>query len=218
MGHPSPHVWYVTPGRTVTPRMFHSSSYMRSAKEGSRPLLTTGGNYRDPPSPAAVLAGIGAGLLFMHYNDENRAIRQVLQFDLYVLNGSEFDSKHIVATQKDLKGNWTLLHFGYTSSPDVGPAELSKLTKARKTLPSSDSKQNLKVQPLLQLIHNVISQSEAKLNGVKRNEMKKGGFGSGSDDRGLQVEDVWIDYGECVDIREARTLNLLGHLESSLEM
>ncbi|GJU85203.1 putative reverse transcriptase domain-containing protein [Tanacetum coccineum] len=33
---------------------------------------------------------------------------------------------------------------------------------------------------------------------------------------GLQVEDVWIDCGECVDKRDARTLNLLGHLESSL--
>ncbi|GKD74667.1 hypothetical protein Tco_1332949, partial [Tanacetum coccineum] len=84
MGHPSPHVWYVTPGRTVTPRMFHSSSYMRSAKKGSSPLLTTAQKLSAPPLlrlrnyliPAAVLAGIGAGLLFMHYNDENRAIRQ----------------------------------------------------------------------------------------------------------------------------------------------
>ncbi|GKB55323.1 hypothetical protein Tco_0906076, partial [Tanacetum coccineum] len=33
---------------------------------------------------------------------------------------------------------------------------------------------------------------------------------------GLQVEDVWIDCVKCVDIRDARTLNLLGHLESLL--
>ena len=58
------------------------------------------------------------------------------------------DSNGNLATEKDLKGNWILLYFGYTSSPDVGPAELLKLTKAIKTLASSDLKRNIKVQPV----------------------------------------------------------------------
>lgn len=58
------------------------------------------------------------------------------------------DSNGKLATEKDLKGNWILLYFGYTSSPDVGPAELQKLTKAIKTLTSSDLKRNIKVQPV----------------------------------------------------------------------
>nr|GEV92075.1 protein SCO1 homolog 2, mitochondrial isoform X1 [Tanacetum cinerariifolium] len=156
---------YVTPGRSVTPRMFHSSSYMRSAKKGSTPLLTTAQKLSAPPLlrlrkyliPAAVFGGIGVGLLFMHYNDEKRAIRQgqckndgCSSRNGPVIGGpfKLIDSNGKLTTEKDLKGNWILLHFGYTSSPDVGPAELSKLTKAIKTLPSSDSKQNLKVQPV----------------------------------------------------------------------
>ncbi|PWA82525.1 protein SCO1, mitochondrial [Artemisia annua] len=58
------------------------------------------------------------------------------------------DSNGKLATEKDLKGNWILLYFGYTSSPDVGPTELLKLTKAIKTLASSDLKRNIKVQPV----------------------------------------------------------------------
>ncbi|GKD87204.1 60S ribosomal protein L13a-4-like protein [Tanacetum coccineum] len=65
---------YVTPGRTVIPRMFHSSTYMRSAKKGSTLLLTTTQKLSAPPLlrlrnyliPAAVFGEIGLGLLFMH--------------------------------------------------------------------------------------------------------------------------------------------------------
>ncbi|GJZ43299.1 protein SCO1 homolog 2, mitochondrial [Tanacetum coccineum] len=156
---------YVTPGRTVIPRMFHSSSYIRSTKKGSTPLLTTTQKQSAPPLlrlrnyliPAAVFGGIGLGLLFMHYNDDKRAIRQgqckndgCSSRNGPVIGGpfKLIDPNGKLATDKDHKGNWTLLQFGYTSSPDVGSVELSKLTKAIKTLPSSDSKQNLKVQPV----------------------------------------------------------------------
>lgn len=30
-------------------------------------------------------------------------------------------------TEKNLLGNWVLLYFGYTSSPDIGPAEVRKM-------------------------------------------------------------------------------------------
>lgn len=36
---------------------------------------------------------------------------------------------HLV-TDRDLRGNWTLIYFGYTSSPDVGPEEVTKMAKA----------------------------------------------------------------------------------------
>lgn len=35
-----------------------------------------------------------------------------------------------IVTEQNLLGNWVLLYFGYTSSPDVGPAEVQKMAKA----------------------------------------------------------------------------------------
>ncbi|KAJ0639032.1 putative copper chaperone SCO1/SenC, Thioredoxin-like superfamily [Helianthus annuus] len=40
-----------------------------------------------------------------------------------------------LVTEKDLQGgDWILIYFGYTASPDVGPAELAKLAKVINTL------------------------------------------------------------------------------------
>ena len=43
---------------------------------------------------------------------------------------SLIDTEGRVVTEKKLLGNWVLLYFGYTSSPDVGPAEVQKMAKA----------------------------------------------------------------------------------------
>lgn len=40
------------------------------------------------------------------------------------------DTEGRLVTQNNLRGNWVLLYFGYTSSPDVGPAEVHKMAKA----------------------------------------------------------------------------------------
>lgn len=40
---------------------------------------------------------------------------------------SLIDTEGRVVTEKNLLGNWVLLYFGYTSSPDVGPAEVRKM-------------------------------------------------------------------------------------------
>lgn len=40
---------------------------------------------------------------------------------------SLMDTEGRVVTEKNLLGNWVLLYFGYTSSPDVGPAEVRKM-------------------------------------------------------------------------------------------
>lgn len=44
------------------------------------------------------------------------------------------DTEHRIVTEKDIKGEWVLLYFGYTSSPDVGPEQLNTMAKAIDTL------------------------------------------------------------------------------------
>ncbi|KAJ6996585.1 hypothetical protein NC653_013249 [Populus alba x Populus x berolinensis] len=55
------------------------------------------------------------------------------------------NTENKVVTEKDFLGNWVLLYFGYTFSPDVGPEQLKLITKALNTL---ESKENLKVLPV----------------------------------------------------------------------
>ncbi|CAH1427788.1 unnamed protein product [Lactuca virosa] len=146
--------------RCVTPMKFRSSSYMRSANMSykSGPLLTqeqsTSPIWRSYLIPTSVLGGIGGALLFWHMNDEKRAILKGQGSNEGcstakgpVIGGpfSLIDSDGRLVTEKDLLGDWILLYFGYTSSPDVGPAELSKLAKAIDTL---GSKQNIKIRPV----------------------------------------------------------------------
>ncbi|XP_071696158.1 protein SCO1 homolog 2, mitochondrial-like [Rutidosis leptorrhynchoides] len=152
------------PKRFVTQKMrFHSSSYLKSPK----PLLEQTG-HRSQTRPASskwksylitttVLGGIGSGLLYLHLNDEKRAIRkgQCTNDGCGSRNGPVIggpfrliDTNGRLVTEEDLSGDWILLHFGYTSSPDVGPAELAKLAKAVTTLTSPDSKQSMKIRPV----------------------------------------------------------------------
>ncbi|GFP97215.1 protein sco1 homolog 2 mitochondrial [Phtheirospermum japonicum] len=55
------------------------------------------------------------------------------------------DTNRHVVTEKNLLGNWVLLYFGYTSSPDVGPTEVQKMAN---TINILESKQNIKVLPV----------------------------------------------------------------------
>lgn len=50
---------------------------------------------------------------------------------------SLIDTEGRLVTEKNLLGNWVLLYFGYTSSPDVGPAELRKMANAINILGST---------------------------------------------------------------------------------
>lgn len=47
------------------------------------------------------------------------------------------DTEGQLVTEKNLLGNWVLLHFGYTSSPDVGPAEVRKMANSINSLGST---------------------------------------------------------------------------------
>ncbi|KAL9245737.1 hypothetical protein vseg_019354 [Gypsophila vaccaria] len=102
--------------------------------------------------PAALLGAVGV-VCFVRYNDERRAVKKgegvkdgITKYGPKI--GGPFsliNTKRQVVTEKDLIGNWVLLYFGYTSSPDVGPAELQKLAKAIDIL---ESQQNVKVLPI----------------------------------------------------------------------
>ncbi|KAL8248982.1 hypothetical protein R6Q59_005850 [Mikania micrantha] len=153
----------ISPRRCGTQKLFHSSIYRRAAKMSNKngPLLDQGREQLASSSlrrsyliPVAVLGGIGGGLLFMHLNDERRAIHrgQHRNDGCSTRNGPVIGPFRLIGsdgrlvTEKDLqRGDWTLVYFGYTSSPDVGPAELAKLAKAVDTL---DSEHNIKVQPV----------------------------------------------------------------------
>ncbi|KAL9340431.1 hypothetical protein Peur_066650 [Populus x canadensis] len=101
--------------------------------------------------PAAILgfAGLAA---FVHYNDERRAVPKGQGSDRGNVKGPTIggpftliNTEDKVVTGKDFLGNWVLLYFGYTSSPDVGPEQLKVMAKAINTL---ESKANLKVLPV----------------------------------------------------------------------
>ncbi|KAL3003969.1 hypothetical protein AAZX31_08G135600 [Glycine max] len=48
-------------------------------------------------------------------------------------------------TERNFLGNWVLLYFGYTSSPDLGPEQVQIMANAIDIL---ESKQNLKILPV----------------------------------------------------------------------
>ncbi|KAG0471187.1 hypothetical protein HPP92_015733 [Vanilla planifolia] len=105
--------------------------------------------------PTALLVLVGAGA-FIHYNDERRAIPKGSERTTAIGKADTnkpaiggpfklFDTENCLVTDSNLRGNWVLLYFGYTSSPDVGPAEVEKMAKAISIL---ESQHNLKVLPV----------------------------------------------------------------------
>lgn len=103
--------------------------------------------------PTALLGVVGVAVL-LHYNDERRA---VLKGQGPIQEGnttkgpkiggpfSLIDTESQVVTERNLLGNWVLLYFGYTSSPDLGPAEVQKMAKAVDLL---ESKRNIQILPV----------------------------------------------------------------------
>ncbi|CAN6224257.1 unnamed protein product [Urochloa humidicola] len=151
--------------RVPPPRSYHSRGYssggsskydrpMRQFSEqnesSSQPLI-----YYIAVCSLLCFAGLAA---FVHYNDEKRAVplakgggqtsvpkrcttnRPAIggPFKLY-------DTENNVVTESKLRGNWTLMYFGYTSCPDIGPAEVQKMADVIKLL---ESKYGIKITPL----------------------------------------------------------------------
>lgn len=102
--------------------------------------------------PTALLGAVGvAG--YVRYNDERRAIakgdgtREGTTTKGPTIGGpfTLINTEREIVTEKSLLGNWVLLYFGYTSSPDIGPEEVQKMAKAIDIL---ESKQNVKLLPV----------------------------------------------------------------------
>ena len=76
----------------------------------------------------AVVASIGL-LLWLAENRKDNADQPVIggAFELVDQNGKPF-------TEKDLKGKYSLIYFGYTFCPDVCPTELQTMTQALEML------------------------------------------------------------------------------------
>lgn len=102
--------------------------------------------------PAAVMGFVGLAA-FVHYNDERRAVLKGQgSTSVNVVKGpviggpfALIDTEKRIVTEKDLRGNWTLLYFGYTSSPDVVPEQLQIMSKAINIL---ESRHSVKVRPV----------------------------------------------------------------------
>ncbi|KAK2990806.1 hypothetical protein RJ640_008946 [Escallonia rubra] len=104
--------------------------------------------------PTALVGGFAGLAILFHFNDERRAIPkgQGENFERSSIKGpiiggpfSLIDTEGRLVTERNLLGNWVLLYFGYTSSPDVGPAEVQKMANAVNIL---ESEQKLKVLPV----------------------------------------------------------------------
>ncbi|KAJ1398652.1 Thioredoxin-like superfamily [Sesbania bispinosa] len=153
--------------RSVPCKTTQSVNYTNSTRQGKskhdiHPVFSA---QSDSPSqasrswgayvvPAAVLgfAGLAA---FFHYNDERRAVPKGHEGNSRTRNtvdgpiiGGPFrliNTEKQTVTERDFLGNWVLLYFGYTSSPDIGPEQVQIMAKAIDIL---ESKQNLKILPV----------------------------------------------------------------------
>lgn len=90
---------------------------------------------------------------YVRYNDERRAVakgegkKEGITIKGPTIGGpfTLVNTEKQIVTEQNLLGNWVLLYFGYTSSPDVGPAEVQKMAKAIDIL---ESKHNVRVMPI----------------------------------------------------------------------
>ncbi|XVE83160.1 hypothetical protein DITRI_Ditri16bG0065300 [Diplodiscus trichospermus] len=103
--------------------------------------------------PAALLV-FGGFAAFVHYNDERRAIRigqdNSCGSDTVAgpIIGGPFtlvNTEYQIVNEQGFLGNWVLLYFGYTSSPDVGPDQVQIMANAIDTL---ELEENFKVLPV----------------------------------------------------------------------
>ncbi|KAL8047165.1 hypothetical protein ABFX02_08G221600 [Erythranthe guttata] len=139
-------------------RFYSSSSRSTSNPKRQLPLYESDVTHNKPWGyfliPGSVLAGIGGLVLFIRHNDEKRVVLKGKgeKYERSAIKGpiiggpfSLIDTEGQIVTEKNLIGNWVLLYFGYTSSPDVGPAEVRKMAN---TIDILESRQNIKVLPV----------------------------------------------------------------------
>ncbi|XP_072999067.1 protein SCO1 homolog 2, mitochondrial isoform X1 [Typha latifolia] len=152
------------PTRSYPLRIFQSRSYSNGTHHKDQKLarqhyednnLSDSQSWRRYVIPTAILVIAGAGTL-IHFNDERRATskesQQSTTSEVRNINrpaiGGPFrlyDTKNNLVTESNLRGKWTLMYFGYTSCPDVGPGEIQKITEAINIL---ECKYDLKITPV----------------------------------------------------------------------
>lgn len=143
-------------------KRIQSCNYVKSSRNGngkpeSNPLVNV--DKQAPRSwgtyviPGALLGFVGLAAIF-HYNDERRAIpkgqgnKSSGNFVKGPIIGGPFtliDTENQTITERNLRGKWVLLYFGYTSSPDVGPEQVQVMAKAIDKL---EAKHTIKVLPV----------------------------------------------------------------------
>ncbi|KAH7652742.1 protein SCO1/2 protein [Dioscorea alata] len=143
---------------------FHQCrAYAKTTKKDPKLLEQLSGNEESVRSrswlnyaiPTVILAIAGAGM-YVRYNDEKRAILKGSKESTFSENSSLnrpaiggpfklFDMDNRAVTESDLRGNWTLIYFGYTSCPDVGPEEVRKMANVIDIL---ETAHNLEITPV----------------------------------------------------------------------
>ncbi|XP_010526646.1 PREDICTED: protein SCO1 homolog 2, mitochondrial-like [Tarenaya hassleriana] len=103
----------------------------------------------------AVVLGFAGFASFLHYNDERRSVPKgqggspisntTVKGPIIGRPFTLISTENKMVTEKDFLGNWVLLYFGYTFSPDVGPEQLTMMAKAIDKLECSH---NLKILPV----------------------------------------------------------------------
>ncbi|KAK6258887.1 Copper chaperone SCO1/SenC - like 1 [Theobroma cacao] len=143
-------------------KRIQSCGYAKSAKNNygkptGHPVINVETQASRPWSAYVVSAaflGFAGLVAFVHYNDERRAVaigqgrRSGCDAAIGPIIGGPFtlvNTENQVVNEQDFLGNWVLLYFGYTSSPDVGPDQVQIMVNAIDTL---ESKQNVKVLPV----------------------------------------------------------------------
>nr|CAD1826359.1 unnamed protein product [Ananas comosus var. bracteatus] len=159
--------WVPRPTRSYPLRSFVSRGYSNGTRRRDHNLarqlsddneLSNSQSWMYYVIPTALLVLAGAAT-FIHYNDEKRVISQGLilikaryyycktKYKQACYRGpfKLYDTEGNLVTESDLRGNWTLMYFGYTSCPDVGPEEVQKMANGINIL---ESKYNIKITPI----------------------------------------------------------------------
>lgn len=145
------------PSTRIQPFSFRQSlrhNHGRPDRNPALPVGTQASHSWAPYAIPAVVLGFAGFAAFLHYNDERRAVPKgqggssCSNTTKGPIIGGPFtliSTENKIVTEKDFLGNWVLIYFGYTFSPDVGPEQLKMMAKAIDKL---ECNHNLKVLPV----------------------------------------------------------------------
>lgn len=139
------------PSKRVQSCNYAKSSRYSNGKQEVHPVMSVeiqaSRSWSTYVIPAAILGFAGLASYF-HYNDEKRAVLkgQGNNFGGKTVKGpliggpfTLINTENQIISERDFRGKWILLYFGYTSSPDVGPEQVQIMAKAINTLESKHS-------------------------------------------------------------------------------